>query len=151
MSAPDVLNKIGKKYSNYNSDEELQRDDRLRMKERNEKYSEILSLYTSDVKKVLWTKFIFRIIFLVVSLAALIGTFAVFCVVLWWLIHKNVNVGYLETIVSVLSSMVSMVTVFIVLPKIMTKYLFDTEEEKNIYNVVKQIQDYDQVIRSNLK
>lgn len=151
MSAPDVLNRLGKKYSNYNSDEELQRDDRLRMKERNEKYSEILSLYTSDVKKVLWTKFIFRIIFLVVSLAALIGTFVVFCVVLWWLIHKNVNVGYLETIVSVLSSMVSMVTVFIVLPKIMTKYLFDTEEEKNIYNVVKQIQDYDQVIRSNLK
>ena len=47
--------------------------------------------------------------------------------------------------------MVSMITVFMVLPKIMTKYLFDIEEEKNIYNIVKQIQDYDHIIRDNLK
>lgn len=33
----------------------------------------------------------------------------------------------------------------------MTKYLFDIEEEKNIYNIVKQIQDYDHIIRDNLK
>ncbi len=51
----------------------------------------------------------------------------------------------------IISSMAAMMTVFIVLPKIMTKYLFDVEEEKNIYNIVKQIQDYDQVIRENLR
>ena len=59
--------------------------------------------------------------------------------------------GYLETVVTIISSMAAMMTVFIVLPKIMTKYLFDVEEEKNIYNIVKQIQDYDQVIRENLR
>ena len=53
--------------------------------------------------------------------------------------------------VTIISSMAAMMTVFIVLPKIMTKYLFDVEEEKNIYNIVKQIQDYDQVIRENLR
>ena len=47
--------------------------------------------------------------------------------------------------------MVALITVFIVLPKIMTKYLFDTEEEKNIYSIVKQIQDYDKIIREDLK
>ena len=51
----------------------------------------------------------------------------------------------------IISSMAAMMTVFIVLPKIMSKYLFDVEEEKNIYNIVKQIQDYDQVIRENLR
>lgn len=138
-------------YSDVKSDEELQKDDRFRMKERNGKYSELLDAYTQNAKRVLWIKVIFRIVFLVVSIGALIGTFTVFCITIWCILTKKVEAAYIETIVSILSAMVSMVTVFIVLPKIMTKYLFDIEEEKNMYNVVKQIQDYDQVIRENLK
>lgn len=140
-----------KSYSTVNSDEQLKNDDRFRMKERNGKYSEILEAYTKNAKRVLLIKFIFRIVFLLVSIGALIGTFIVFCITIWCILTKKVEAAYIETIVSILSAMVSMVTVFIVLPKIMTKYLFDIEEEKNMYNVVKQIQDYDQVIRENLK
>lgn len=138
-------------YSDVKSDEELQKDDRFRMKERNGKYSELLDAYTKNAKRVLLIKVIFRIVFLLVSVGALIGTFTVFCITIWCILTKKVEAAYIETIVSILSAMVSMVTVFIVLPKIMTKYLFDIEEEKNMYNVVKQIQDYDQVIRENLK
>lgn len=140
-----------KSYSTVNSDEQLKNDDRFRMKERNGKYSEILEAYTKNAKRVLLIKFIFRTVFLLVSIGALIGTFIVFCITIWCILTKKVEAAYIETIVSILSAMVSMVTVFIVLPKIMTKYLFDIEEEKNMYNVVKQIQDYDQVIRENLK
>ena len=134
-------------YSNIASDEELQSDDRLRMSERNKKYSEVLDAYIANTKRVLWVKLIFRIVFLVVSIGALVGVFFVFCMVLWWASHGEIEVGHLEITVSIISSMVSMMTVFIVLPKIMTKYLFDVEEEKNIHNIVKQIQTYDQTIR----
>lgn len=140
-----------KPYSTVKSDEQLKNDDRFRMTERNRKYSELLDAYTKNAKRVLLIKVIFRIVFLLVSVGALIGTFTVFCITIWCILTKKVEAAYIETIVSILSAMVSMVTVFIVLPKIMTKYLFDIEEEKNMYNVVKQIQDYDQVIRENLK
>lgn len=140
-----------KPYSTVKSDEQLKNDDRFRMTERNRKYSELLDAYTKNAKRVLLIKVIFRIVFLLVSVGALIGTFTVFCITIWCILTKKVEAAYIETIVSILSAMVSMVTVFIVLPKIMTKYLFDIEEEKNMYNVVKQIQDYDQVIRKNLK
>ena len=126
-------------YSDISSDDELQNDDRIRMKERNKKYSEVLDAYVSNTKKVLWIKLVFRVIFVV------------FCAVLWWAANGKIEAGYLETVVTIISSMAAMMTVFIVLPKIMTKYLFDVEEEKNIYNIVKQIQDYDQVIRENLR
>lgn len=138
-------------YSDISSDDELQNDDRIRMKERNKKYSEVLDAYVSNTKKVLWIKLVFRVIFLLVSMGALVGIFVVFCVVLWWAANGKIEAGYLETVVTIISSMAAMMTVFIVLPKIMTKYLFDVEEEKNIYNIVKQIQDYDQVIRENLR
>ena len=75
----------------------------------------------------------------------------VFCIILWVVINNKVEIGYMEIITSIISSMVALITVFIVLPKIMTKYLFDTEEEKNIYSIVKQIQDYDKIIREDLK
>ena len=140
-----------KPYSTVKSDEQLKNDDRFRMTERNRKYSELLDAYTKNAKRVLLIKVIFRIVFLLVSVGALIGTFTVFCITIWCILTKKVEAAYIETIISILSAMVSMVTVFIVLPKIMTKYLFDIEEEKNMYNVVKQIQDYDQVIRKNLK
>ena len=138
-------------YSDISSDDELQNDDRIRMKERNKKYSEVLDAYVSNTKKVLWIKLVFRVIFLLVSMGALVGIFVVFCAVLWWAANGKIEAGYLETVVTIISSMAAMMTVFIVLPKIMTKYLFDVEEEKNIYNIVKQIQDYDQVIRENLR
>lgn len=138
-------------YSEIKSDDDLSKDDCDRMKERNGKYSEILSVYTKNVKRVLWIKLIFRVIFLLVSVGALVGTFVLFCVILRWIACEKIDIGYMEAIVSIVSSMVSMITVFIVLPKIMTKYLFDIEEEKNIYNMVKQIQDYDQMIRKNMK
>ncbi len=138
-------------YSDISSDDELQNDDRIRMKERNKKYSEVLDAYVTNTKKVLGVKLVFRIIFLLVSIGAMVGTFVVFCVVLWWAANGKIEAGYLETVVTIISSMAAMMTVFIVLPKIMTKYLFDVEEEKNIYNIVKQIQDYDQVIRENLR
>ncbi|MCI8731051.1 MAG: hypothetical protein HFH57_07915 [Lachnospiraceae bacterium] len=138
-------------YSDISSDDELQNDDRIRMKERNKKYSEVLDAYVSNTKKVLWIKLVFRVIFLLVSMGTLVGIFVVFCAVLWWAANGKIEAGYLETVVTIISSMAAMMTVFIVLPKIMTKYLFDVEEEKNIYNIVKQIQDYDQVIRENLR
>ena len=138
-------------YSNINSDEDLQKDDRRRMKERNKKYSEILDIYALNVKLVLRIKIIFRVIFLIVSIGALVGTFVLFCFVLRWVTYSEIKIGYLEYIVSIIASRVSMITVFMVLPKIMTKYLFDIEEEKNIYNIAKQIQDYDHIIRDNLK
>lgn len=152
MDTADLFKQIlQNNYLNINSDEQMKNDDRLRMRERNEKYTEILNVYTINVKRVLLVKLIFRIIFLIVSIGALVGTFGLFAYILWGVITQKIKVNYVETIVAVLSSMVSLITVFIVLPQIMTKYLFDIEEEKNIYNVVKQIQDYDQIIRENLK
>lgn len=136
-------------HNNIDTDDALTRDDRSRLQERNGKYSEILDAYTKNAKRVLWIKLIFRVVFLIVSIGALVGTFGLFCTVLWWIAYEKIDIGYMQTMVSIISSMVSMITVFIVLPKIMTKYLFDIEEEKNIYNIVKQIQEYDHVIRKN--
>lgn len=138
-------------YYNINSDKDLQNDDRFRMKERNKKYSDILDIYTKNINRVLWVKLIFRIVFLIVSIGALVGTFILFCVILSWIAHERTIMRSAEAVISIISSMVSMVTAFIVLPKIMTKYLFNIKEEKNIYSLVKQIQNYDHIIRDSLK
>lgn len=152
MDVEELFSQLARNtYSNISSDEELQNDDRRRMKERNKKYSEVLETYIANTKRVLWIKLIFRIIFLIVSIGALVGTFVVFCIVLWWAANGKIEAGNLEITVSIISSMVSMMTVFIILPKIMTKYLFDVEEEKNMHNIVRQIQGYDQAIRESLK
>lgn len=152
MNLSDIFSRLSEStFYEIDSDESLHKDDRFRMRERNKQYSEILQAYAENVKRVLLIKFIFRIIFLAVSILSLIGIFVVFCVILWLVIKSKVEIGYMEAITSIISSMVALITVFIVLPKIMTKYLFDTEEEKNVYSIVKQIQDYDKVIRENLK
>lgn len=82
MGGAELFQQIVHNYVNINSDEDLQKDDRYRMKERNKKYSEILDVYSENTRKVLSIKRVFRVVFLMISLGALVGTFAVFSIIL---------------------------------------------------------------------
>lgn len=53
-------------------------------------------------------------------------------------------------IVPFITAISSFLTVFIVIPKIIAKYLFDNSEEAVMQKMITSIQDYDRFIRSNL-
>lgn len=48
----------------------------------------------------------------------------------------------IELIATILSSLAEFITAFIILPKIIAKYLFDKEEDKNLTNLIIKMQDY---------
>lgn len=138
-------------FTNISNDDQLKNSDCKNMMGRNNDYSDMLKYYTKHTKRVLYLKFIFRCIFLGISICIIVASMIMFRHVLYSAVNGGIDSSKIESMVPLLSSLVSFITVFIVLPKIMTQYLFDKEEEKNMYNLVKQIQEYDQKIRDSIK
>lgn len=101
------------------------------------KYSRILSSYESHIAKTLKFKRTYKHFVFWVSLSMLTITFvAFFCVLLF---DKNA----FDDLSFTVSSLISLVTVFIVIPQIISNYLFNKDEEKYMCEIVKNIQKHD--------
>lgn len=102
-----------------------------------QKYSKILSSYENHIKKTLKFKRIYKHFVFWVSLSILIITFiAFFCISLF---ARSVFNDLNFTV----SSLISLVTIFIVIPQIISRYLFNKDEEKYMCEIVKNIQKHD--------
>lgn len=131
------------------NDEELKASDIESMKKHNQDFNALLSAYVKNADKNLRNKLELKITFFYVCIIIMIlvtfVTILISCIALF-------NDFKTEHIISVLlTNAVSFFTSFIILPKTIATYLFNTDEEKNMTEIIKSIQDYDKDIRNRLK
>lgn len=77
------------------------------------------------------------------ALDELDGVFVLFVGLLFVLLWKKPLTGVAEWCSIAVPALVSFLTIFFVIPKVITEYLFNSEEEKYMSEIIKNIQNYD--------
>ena len=123
---------------------------RKSMQEHGDKYTELLDTYISNVKESLEMKREHKGIFFCVTISALIASMALFFIIsiIIVIVPGGTNVDY---IIAIAPSFVSLLSMFIIIPKTIAKYLFNIKEDNNMTKVVKSIQKYDAEVDSHYK
>ena len=120
-----------------NPNREIQTDDDL--KNRSKIYSAILDEYRKSIHNTLAAKHVYKIItYIIVNLIFIAIT--VSTIILFFLYSKLDMVRWISIVIPV---MISFLTTFIVIPKIITNYLFDKNEEKRMTELLKILVEYD--------
>ena len=130
------------------SDSDLQARDTANMIKHGELYTQLLDIYVSDIKVTLRSKRKLKEEFYDICVFLLIFTCTVFCLVVLLMILGLVPSDSVAIPVGII---VSFLTVFIVIPHTITTYLFNTEVEKYMAEIIKSVQDHDVEIRKNIK
>lgn len=135
-------------YKTINSDEELLRDsDTISMKLHNNQYDELLTCYVVHTKSSFKTKQLYKKIFFWCSIGILVSIVILLIFTTIVCIFRKFDTSVISILVPVATSFL---TVFIVIPQIITKYLFNEMEEENISKMVGNIQQMDREIRKNI-
>ena len=129
--------------TNVNSSRDLphKENDEKELDDRNKIYSTILENYSKYLKDTLNSnksnKQIFLIGLLVILLIIVIGFF----ICLYFLS---------DNIIALITAFASVTSAIIVIPTKIVEYLFNPQETQQIYEVIKNIQDYDKAVREDL-
>lgn len=132
---------------------ELYISDAQSIKSHNDDYSNLLKVYSEFIDETLSTKkkmkkCFFRFSFCVMVLVTII-MITLFIASLSAIISGDFELN--DYILPSASSLVSFLTVFIIIPKVIAEYLFNSGEEDIMKDIVKNIQDYDNSIRDKMK
>lgn len=121
--------------------------------EHNQQYSKLLCAYVFNFEKIIKNKRINREKVFQISKGLLIGIpVATFTFMFATLILLAFNkIDFLETLPGMFTAIVSMIGSFMVIPKMITKYLFNKKEEEYLSNIISKIQEYDRNIRRGLR
>lgn len=114
-------------------------------------YSDLLAAYTSDVGKTLTTKRRLKVIFFAIVMIVFTLCFVAFSYVSIYLCNnltiRQDEITLNETIISIagiaLPALSSLIVALIRIPTIITRYLFNKEEEQYMKEIIKNLQDYD--------
>ena len=106
-------------------------------------YTTILDAYAENITETLKTKRLFKAMVFWLAFILLALVFILLVVLLVWSIWKKPFTGIKEWCTVIIPALVSFLTVFFVIPKIITEYLFNSEEEKYMSEIIKNIQTYD--------
>lgn len=126
---------------------ELAQFDRFSMKtlkERDERYTDLLFCYYEYIHKMLKRNLIRQTVFLCISILILVLSPIQFGVVLYFGMNS-------ANIVPILASAAEVIGVMIVFPKIIAEYLFNANETTSMNNIVSTIQQYDISVRSGIR
>lgn len=103
-------------------------------------YTTILSAYSTDLEDTLTKKRQYKSVVFWLSFA-LLCLFPLLLIVV--LFFSNRYEDLYKACLAIIPTLISFLTVFIVIPKVITEYLFNSEEEKYMSDIIKNIQDYD--------
>lgn len=108
------------------------------------RYTDILNAYADDLdstlkKKRTYKTIIFWLSFFLLCLFPVVFVALIVIITFFSASFENIT-NWISVIVPVL---ISFLTVFIVIPQVITQYLFNAEEEKYMSDIIKHIQDYD--------
>ncbi len=134
------------------NDADLANIDRGSMKKHSGEYDKLLSAYTSHIEKTLNSKRNMKLWFYVISIIVMFlsTVILIICVIYTISSIHNSSLGFLDYIPSCVTALSSFLTVYIVIPKIIAKYLFNSHEENVMKDIVTSIQEYDKQIRKKL-
>lgn len=138
----DDNNRIDVIHKDYNNDRQY-------INSNNESFSKLLNTYVKNANRNLFAKLIFKAIFFVACVVILVGIFVLLCKITWYCLNNKVSTETL--IITMVNTVVSFLSAFIVLPHTIAQYLYNTEEEKNMTELVKNIQERDKIIRECMK
>jgi len=131
------------------SDYDLNENDIKSLSEHNNLYTQLLKEYvqrfteSSKIKRK-YRKVAFWV-FIVLLVVSTIVTFVILGCSVFFSLKSKLDIS--SSLTAVISTLVSSICSFIVIPKIIVEYLFDKEEEKNLTEVIGRIQEYDSRIR----
>lgn len=129
------------------SDHNLAELDTGYLSHHNEKYSALLDIYVANAKESLCDKRKYKKIFYYGSLTVLAG---IIITLLISIVIAFTSKSSLQTIVTLITVATSFMTAFIVIPKIIAEYLFNTSDETNFTDIIKNMQDYDKSVREHI-
>ena len=106
-------------------------------------YTKILDAYAENIEETLKKKRFYKTMVFWLAYVLLAGVFLLFFGLLIWSIRTKPFTGIKEWCTVIIPALVSFLTVFFVNPKVITEYLFNSEEEKYMSEIIKNIQNYD--------
>lgn len=109
------------------------------LKNRDNMYNDILGDYRDAIHNTLTSKHVYKIITYIIVSAILVAITAS-TIVLLFMYRKFDTVEWIAVAVPM---MISFLTTFIVIPKIIAGYLFDKDEEKHMTDLLKILIEYD--------
>ena len=130
-------------------DDDLRKSDIKSVKDHNEYYTELLKSYVNNANANLKNKIIYKKIFFYICCCIML--IVMFVILILTIKMLDSEVDRRNLIISIVSNLISFLVTFIVLPKTIAEHLFNNEDEKNMVDIVKSIQDYDKQIRNDLK
>ncbi|WP_373244739.1 hypothetical protein [Megamonas funiformis] len=152
----DTMNSLSLSNKNKKFDDEYITNDKRSMNEHNECYTRILETYSYTLEaNILEKNELKKEFFYVCSgiLKWIAISFIVTLIICLFNIFKYPKESFdIASIVSVMGAMATaFISSFMILPKVITRYLFNKKEEENMMNVINKIQKYDTRIRQNIK
>lgn len=115
---------------------------------RNKLYTQLLGTYIENYKKKEHSKGIYKCIFFIITLLLFFGI--IVCGLIGIVYLSVFGDGSLANVGIAIANIAGIVSSLIVLPKIIAEHLFPTNEESNMLEMVKNMQDNDANIRSIL-
>lgn len=116
--------------------------------ERNHAYTELLRSYIKDYEQKAKHKKRFKSIFFWIIMIVFAGISGI-AIVSTFMVLKHGNVT-LEEVGVVISAFASAISAFIIIPKIIAEHLFPANEDENMIEMVKSMQENDARIRAHL-
>lgn len=115
-------------------------------------YDNILRNYANHVDKTLKHKRTMKIIFFGISVFTMFSCILIVGLCIFHLLKNILDDGFdiLDYIAPTVTAITSFLTVYIIIPKIIAKYLFNSKEDDAMKNIIASIQDYDKYIRDSL-
>ena len=161
LSSTDDIDKLVKDLLNSGNTIQVEHDSELKklgerdqesLKLHNTNYDNILDEYTTHVSKTLASKRSMKTIFFWISIITMIIVviFVIVCTCAALIDVRAGNFLIQDYIVPAASVLTSFLTVFIVIPKIIAEYLFNSNEDSVMRDIVSNIQNYDKYLRDAL-
>lgn len=143
LHAPEVM-----EYTGGVSESLFENDEKI-LQEHNRQYSNMLKVYVENLERNLNSKQEQKQIMYETSKSLLIGipTGIFIITILLLLMVSKQYLSTAEIVIGFLTVAVSFTETLIIIPKMITSYLFDKNEEKTMSNVILNIQKYDMSIR----
>lgn len=140
------------KPQNTINDDSLKNNDRENLTLHNEQYTILLKTYVENFKKTSTRKYedrtdVFQIattLLIVIPLAMFI-----FIGVVLFFIYEGID--FKQILPIILTAITTVISSLFVILKIIVEYLFDRNEEKNLTQIISEIQKYDSKIRDDVK
>lgn len=120
------------------------------MNEHATEYTNLLKGYIINLKCSLNQKKKFKNIFFGIAISMLVASFILFFVISIILIKNRWGDMDITALAGLISSLVGVLSLYIIIPKIIAEYLFNSKEDENMARIVQSIQTYDENVFTNM-